>query len=268
MFINLFSNIFSNSLFLALLSSFFLGLIVPIIGSFLLVQRKSGLVDSLAHVSMLGSALGIWAGINLYVFAILVVVMFSFLVFELGSKIQYKEAILALFTGFSLAFLSIIRKVSGIRVNLEGIFFGNINSIGIVDLGWIISISVLVLVLMGIFYRQFLWISIDEELALTQGINVPKIRILFNIIGSLVFAVFIQIFGIVIVSMISIAPILIVSNIIRGFSPKVFFSVLISIISLWTSILISYFWLDYSISSILAIILFISLILGFILKKS
>lgn len=262
----MFISILSNSLFMALLASFCLSITVPIIGSFVLVQRKSGLVDSLAHISMLGAAIGLWLGVNAYVSAIVIAVVFVFGIFELGNKIVHKEAILALFTGFSLAFISLIKKISGIRINLESIFYGNLNLISAKDLGWIILVTIVFLALITSFYRQFLWISIDEDLAITQGVDLPRTRILFNTLAALTLAVFIQIFGIVIISLISIATVLIASNVVKGFKPKLVCSCIIAVISLCLSILTSYFWLDLSVNSILAVILFATIPLTYFSK--
>jgi zinc transport system permease protein len=263
----MFTNLLSNSLFLALLASLCLSWTVPVVGSLVLVQRKSGLADSLAHVSMLGAALGLWLGQNSYLSAIVVAVIFAFAVFELGHKIPQKEAILALFTGLSLAFISLIKKISGIRINLESIFYGNLNLISWQDLSWIMAISLGFMIIVVRFYKQFLWISIDEDLAQTQGIELQKIRALFNMLAALVFAVFIQVFGIVIISLISIATVLIASQLQKGFKPKLIWSCLVSSFSLIASILISYFWLDYSISSVLAIVLLLTLTLTYFANR-
>jgi zinc transport system permease protein len=257
----------SNSILMALITSFCLAVCVPMIGGFLLVQRKSGLVDSIAHISMLGSALAAWMSFNIYVFAIVLAVVFCLGVFEIGSKIKHKEAILALSTGFSLAFIALIKKISSVRINLESIFYGNINSIGLQDLVWIVLTLVLTVITIVLFYKEFLWISIDEDLAKVQGIKVARSRIIFNILAALVFASFIQIFGIVTVLLISIAPILIASSNAKGFKNKLMVSIFIAIIALWSSVIASYFWLDYSVSSILAVILLVSLTFNYTLTK-
>jgi zinc transport system permease protein len=251
----MFTNLYQNPLFLIILASIGLGVSIPVIGSFLIVQRKSGLVDSLSHISMLGAGLGVWLGINPYLFAVILSIFVTLSIFEFGQKIPYKEAILSVFTGFSLAFIAIIKKLSGIRINLESIFYGNINSINFGDLCLILGVTVLVLGVIAKWYREFLWITIDEDLAKTQSINVPKYRIIFNILASLVFALYIQIFGILIISILSITPILISNFLVKGFKPKILSSVVIGVVSLLLSVIISYSWLDYSISSVLALVL-------------
>jgi zinc transport system permease protein len=263
----MFTNLLYNSLFLALVASVCLSLTVPVVGSFVLVQRKSGLVDSLAHVSMLGAAVGVWIGINSYLSAILIAVVFAFGIFEVGHKIAQKEAILALVTGFSLAFISLIKKTSGIRINLESIFYGNLNLISLQDLGWIIAVTIGFVVIIANLYRQFLWISIDEDLAQTQGVELRKTRILFNTLAALVFAAFIQIFGIVIISVVSIATVLIAGNLQKGFKPRLIASCLVSVLSLSLSVLTSYYWLDFSISSILAVVLILTMALTYDWKR-
>jgi zinc transport system permease protein len=259
----MFTNLLSSPLFLVLIASIGVGISVPVIGSFLIVQRKSGLVDSLSHISMLGAGIGIWLQVNPYLCAILMCSIVALSVFEFGQKIPYKEAILSLFTGFSLAFIAIIKKSTGIRINLESIFYGNINSIGLLDLALILGVTAIIIGIITRWYKEFLWISIDEEIAQTQAVDVKKFRIIFNILASVVFALYIQIFGIVIISILSIAPIIISNIIVKGFRPKIISSVLIGTCALIASVLVSYYWLDYGISSIFgAMIVGILLIVG------
>jgi zinc transport system permease protein len=264
MFTNL---ILSQSLLLIILACIGLGVCAPLVGSFLIVQRKSGIVDSLSHISMLGAGLGIWFKLNPYIFATLLCMIVILGIFEFGQKIPYKEAILSVFTGFSLAFIAIIKKFSGIRINLESIFYGNINSVSWSDLVLILGLVIVIVGLFVRFYKEFVWISIDENIAKTQGIDVKKFRLIFNVVASAVFAVFIQIFGIVIVSIMTIAPVLLSNYLIRGFSPKIVFALVIGLLSLVSGVLISYFWLDYSVSSVFAVMMFLGFVIGYLYKN-
>ena len=66
-----------------------IGLTAPLIGIFLVVRRYSLIADTLAHVSLLGIAIGLILDVNPFLTAIIASVIASILIEKLGSEKNY-----------------------------------------------------------------------------------------------------------------------------------------------------------------------------------
>src|SRR5688500_15714522 len=88
----------------ALIAGAIIGLLAPLIGNFLVARRYSLLADTLAHVSLLGVAIGLLAGLNPILTAIITVTLAVLVIERLRVTQRISgESALALFLIGSLA---------------------------------------------------------------------------------------------------------------------------------------------------------------------
>ena len=91
-----------------------IALIAPIIGIFLVLRRYSLIADTLSHVSLAGVAIGLLAGINPIITAILASSISSIAIERLRiNKKMYGETALALFLSGSLALAIVLIGLAG-----------------------------------------------------------------------------------------------------------------------------------------------------------
>ncbi len=82
----------------AFLAGIAIGVIAPLIGTFLVAKRYSLIADSLAHVSLAGVGLGLLLGVSPVLGALVVAVAVAFLIERLRSQGQLSgEVALAMF---------------------------------------------------------------------------------------------------------------------------------------------------------------------------
>ena len=108
-----------------------IALLAPMIGMFLVVRRYSYLADTLAHVSLVGVALGVLTGINPIITAMGVAIAASLGIENLReNKRLFGESILALFLSGSLALAVVLMSLSkGFQGDLFSYLFGSITTV-------------------------------------------------------------------------------------------------------------------------------------------
>src|SRR6478609_6448218 len=88
----------------AFLAGILIGVVAPLIGTFLVAKRYALIADSLAHVSLAGLAVGVIVGVNPLIGALVVAVLAAFVIEKLrGGKYVTAEMALAMFLSGGLA---------------------------------------------------------------------------------------------------------------------------------------------------------------------
>lgn len=92
------------------------------------------------------------------------------------------------------------------NVDLFGLMFGNILTVDPKDLLALGAASVLVLVLLALYFRPLLLASIDEDGAFAAGVNVARMRLLVLVLLALTVVVALKVVGILLVSALLVLP--------------------------------------------------------------
>lgn len=77
--------------------------------------------------------------------------------------------------GLSVIFISL---ANGFNTDLFNYLFGSVSAVSVKDLYSILTISVIVLLLVGLFYKELFTLSFDEEHAKISGIHSKPIHFL------------------------------------------------------------------------------------------
>jgi zinc transport system permease protein len=123
-----------------------IGIIAPLIGTFLVIRRYSRLADTLAHVSLAGVAVGLLTRTDPVVSAIVISVSTAFCVEKLRfRKGIFGESVLALFLWSGMAVAVVIISIArGFNVGLFSFLFGSITTIAPSDLYFVGILGALV----------------------------------------------------------------------------------------------------------------------------
>jgi len=236
----------------ALITGILVGLLAPIIGSFVVIKRLSLIADTLSHFSLAGLAIGIFfinilalpIGDPLYIgmaFAIIGALLIEFL---RNYYKNYKEIsmpiVISLGTALSALFISLS---GGFNSSVYNYLFGSILTVGL-NFVIIISITtVLILTLIIIFYKKIVIVSFDESYARLLGINVNIFQFVTTIILAIVVSLSIETVGVLLVSSLMIIPVAAAMKIGKSFKSTLFVAIIFSEISvlfgLWLSFVFS-----------------------------
>lgn len=251
-----------------------IGILAPLIGTFIVVRRLSLIADALSHVTLGGIAFGmlltkvlaftinpVWTGI-------LFSVTGSLLIEKLrGIYKHYQELaipiIMSLGIGLSVIFISF---ANGFNQDLFGYLFGSISAVTFNDILVITSIFILVLLFIGLLYKELFILSFDEEYA--SIIGVPKyVHLLFMLMVALVISASMRVVGILLVSSLITLPVASAMRLTRSYKALMLWSVIIGEMSVIIGLITAYY-LDISPGGVIVMLLVVILIGSIMIKKN
>lgn len=178
------------------------------LGAFVVWRRMAYFGDTLSHSALLGVALGFLLGVNLDLSVIVVCVAISLgLVVLQQQRRLASDTLLGIMAHSSLSLgLVTLAFLESVRIDLMGYLFGDILAVTGADLAWIYGGGALALVALGFLWRPLLAITVHEELAQVEGVNVPATRLTFMLLVALVIATAMKIVGILLITSLLILP--------------------------------------------------------------
>src|SRR5699024_1922811 len=256
------------------LTGLLIGIIAPLLGSFLVVRRLSLLADALSHVTLAGIAFGLFIEKQfLFAFSPLYAGMgFSIVGAVLIEKLRslykaYQEIgipiILSGGVGLSVIFIALAH---GFNTDLFVFLFGSVSVVTVNDLYLISAISILVILAIVLFYKELLTLSLDEEHATVSGIHSKRIHFLFIVLTALVIAASIRIVGVLLVSALMTLPVAAAMRLAKSFKQLIFLSIVLAEFSVITG-LISGYYANIPPGGTIVVISIIVLILSFFWNK-
>jgi len=244
-------------------------LIAPLIGIFLVLKRYSLIADTLAHVSLAGIALGLLFGLNPILTTLGTVVLASLGIERLrDSKKVYGESALALFLSGSLALAIVILSLArGLNANLFNYLFGSIVTVTSSDIFLIAGLAVLVILILGFFYKELVYVSFDEEAAKVSGVPVRLVNTVLIILTALTVALAIPIVGVLLISALIVVPVVTALQLKTSFGKTIIYAEIISLFSVITGI-ISSFYLNLATGGTIVLIMLLIFAAVFLIKRA
>ncbi len=191
----------------ALITSVAIGMVAGAIGCFIILRGMSLMGDAISHAVLPGVALSYILGINFFVGAIVFGLLASVLITYISqnSVIKSDTAIGITFSSF-LALGVILIGVANSSTDLFHILFGNVLAVQDSDKWITLGISVLVLVLIVLFFRPLLITSFDPMMAKAFGMKVELYHYLLMMLLTLVSVTAMQSVGTILVVAMLVTP--------------------------------------------------------------
>ncbi|HAX72217.1 MAG TPA: metal ABC transporter permease [Firmicutes bacterium] len=234
----------------ALIAGLLIGLLAPLIGTFVIVKKLSFIADTLSHVSLAGIALGLLLQSNAVVtfppvyMGTIFAVLGSILLELLRTQFMaYKEVVMPVILSLGVA-LSVIFVSAGNGFNAEilGYLFGSINTVSTEDVKLLALITILIVSLVILNYRTLLAISFNEQNAKLIGINVRRFSFIFIIILSIVISLSIKIMGTLLISSLMIIPVTSSMKVAKSFKQTLILSIVFSELAVVLGLVGSYYF--------------------------
>ncbi len=242
---------------------------LSILGNFVLWKKMSYIGDSIAHNSILGVAVSLVFGGLPLLWVILICFIFSCLFVILNKKYKIsQDSILVVNTQLSLSLgIIIIALVTKSNIGLNNYFLGNILSINHEDLFIIYTIAVFVVVYMIFNWNKILLITINEEIAQSEGINIFKHDLILVFMISSVVASSIKFLGFLLIPSLLIIPAIIANKLSASPLKTIIFTILIgglaNIIGIFLATII-----DVSTAPLITLVLIVMLLIKLFLNTT
>ncbi|MBG6241478.1 MAG: zinc ABC transporter permease subunit ZnuB [Candidatus Symbiopectobacterium sp. Dall1.0] len=195
-------------LFPGWLAGIFLACAAGPLGSFVVWRRMSYFGDTLAHASLLGVAIGFLLDINVYYAVILVTLLLALgLVWLERRPYLAIDTLLGIMAHSALSLgLVVVSLMNSIRVDLMAYLFGDLLSVTTQDL-WLIGPGVLVVIaIMCWQWRSLLSMTISQELAHVDGVNLQRTRLILMLVTALTIGLAMKFVGALIITSLLIIP--------------------------------------------------------------
>ena len=168
------------------------------LGCFVVWRRMAYFGTTLSHAALLGVAIGLILHIDVTIAVVAVCVAIALLLALLQQKGTLpNDTVLGILDHGSLALgiLVIVAFLETMRVDLLSYLFGDILAIRTVDLYVIYGVSLIALAIVVTFWKSLLTITVDEEIATAEGINVLAMRLILTLLIAMVIAIGMKVVG-------------------------------------------------------------------------
>jgi len=198
--------------------------------------------DGLAHISFGGIAAGMF--FNFY--PLLSALVFSLLaaigIERLKQMKVYSDAAIAIFFSFGLAIGVVMISLShGFNADLFSYLFGSILAVSEIDILLILAVGLVTLTVVLLFYKEFFYITFDEETASTAGIPVEGLNIILVVLTAIAVVLSLRIVGILLVSSFIVIPGSISLLFHRSFKQTIETAALIAVFSVVAGLVMAYY---------------------------
>ncbi|KXI23141.1 zinc ABC transporter permease subunit ZnuB [Photobacterium sanguinicancri] len=192
----------------ALAAGIGIALIAGPLGSFVVWRKMAYFGDTLSHASLLGIALGFLFNINLNLALLICCLVLAVILVTLQKqKYVATDTLLGILAHSSLSLgLVAISFLDHVRIDLMSYLFGDLLAVTTSDLLWIYGGAAIVLTLLVTLWQPLLSMTISEELAQVEGINVDLMRLILMLMVGLVIAVAMKFVGALIITSLLIIP--------------------------------------------------------------
>jgi len=226
----------------AIISGIAIAILCSVVGLFLVLRRYSLFGDAIAHSSFGGIALGLMAGVYPLWTAYGVSLVSALIITRLKDRYNISgDASVAVLLSSGIAVGLVIIGISGgFTVDIFSFLFGSILLVGVNDTLLILALTGIILIVILLLYRQFLYSTFNEEQAKVSGIPVEKINYLLIFMAGLTVVTSIQLVGVLLISALFVIPNVTAIMYGKGFKQTAILSMAFSIFSVVVGILVSY----------------------------
>ncbi|WP_136717535.1 metal ABC transporter permease [Halorientalis salina] len=234
----------------AILVGLCIGVMAPLIGTFLVHRQLALIGDALAHTAFAGVAIGLFVngvfelGVSPYLSAVVVAVIAA-LSIELISEVTdaYNDVSMAivLSTGFALGSTLISLNAGGLAVGIDQYLFGNLSTVSAENAAILLVLFGLVVATVAITRNQLLYVTFDETAAAVSGLPVNWYNRLMVMLTALVVVGAMQIMGVILVAAMLVVPVAGAAQVARSFGESLLVSVVLAELAVLLGIGLSYY---------------------------
>ncbi|SEL51688.1 metal ABC transporter permease [Haloferax larsenii] len=234
----------------AILVGLCIGVMAPLIGTFLVHRQLALIGDALAHTAFAGVAVGLFLngvfslGVSPYLTAVIVAVIAALLI-ELISEATdaYNDVSMAivLSTGFALGTVLISLNAGGLAVGINQYLFGNLSTVSAENAAILLVLFGIIVATVGLTRNQLLYVTFDETAAAVSGISVTWYNRVMVMLTALVVVGAMQIMGVILVAAMLVVPVAGAAQVSKSFTQSLLVSVVLAELAVLLGIGVSYY---------------------------
>lgn len=226
----------------ALLAGLLAAIACGIVGVYVVVKKVVFISGGIAHASFGGIGLGYLVGINPVLGAMVFTVASSLGIGLVTRRTRLPEdtAIGILWAmGMALGII-FIGLAPGYAPDLFSYLFGNILTVPFFDLMLMLVLDVVIIMLVALLYKGFLYLSFDEEFSTVSGVPTERLYFLLLCLIALTVVVLIRVVGIILVIALLTIPAALARQFTHSLKNMMLLAILAGVIFTFSGLWISY----------------------------
>ena len=227
----------------ALLVSVLVGVMCPVLGSYVVSKGLAFMGDAMAHAVLPGLVVGLVIGVSPFVGAVPVAIAMAVLIGYMSRRLGVSEdvSIGILFAGLFALGLVLLSVAEGLSVNLEDLLLGQVLGVSRVDVYVTAGLAALVLLVLYAFHKELVFSSFDWLGATVSGVPAGRMDYLLLVLLALVIVISIQAVGIILVMAMLVTPAATAYLLMRRFVPVMVVGAALGIAAAVAGLYLSYY---------------------------
>lgn len=219
------------------------GILCPVVGSYLIVQRMALLGDVIAHCVLPGLSVSFFLGIDILIGAFASGILGALLIAWIRSQSRVKvDAAMALtfssFFALGVMLITVLRN----KIDLDNFLFGDILGVTITDIWRTGIIAAVILLVIRLTYKELLFYTFDRTGAQAMGLPVNAIYLGFMVMITLTIIASMQAVGVILVISLLIGPALTAYLLTRELHQMMLLGAVIGMTASVTGVYLSYYY--------------------------
>lgn len=236
--------LFTYDFFLkAFLAAVFASISCGVIGGYIVSRRIVFISGGITHASFGGIGLAFYLGFNPLLGAVLFAVMAA-LGIQFFTKVAEirEDSSIAIWWSLGMALgIIFVFLTPGYTPNLMSYLFGNILTVTVSELWWMLLLNVVIISIFILFFSKILYIAFDEEFARAAGIPVALFNYLIITLIALTVVLNIRVVGIILILSLLTIPQATANLFTKDFKKLIILSAVFAFIGTVSGLFFSYF---------------------------
>jgi ABC-type Mn2+/Zn2+ transport system permease subunit len=226
----------------AFVASALIGVVCSLVGVFVVLKGLTFIGAGTAHAAFAGVALGFLIGVSPFVMAVLFGLCTVWITGFLKQKARMKPDIsLGIFYTLTMALaILFLGLMPAYNPEVLGYLFGSILSVTAADLKVILILSISILATLTLFFKEFHFISFDQDMAEASGIPAKILYFLLLNLISLSIVVSLKAVGSMLVLALLVIPAAAAEQWATHIRSMMWGSAMIGVFSSWGGMILSY----------------------------
>jgi manganese/iron transport system permease protein len=218
------------------------GILCPVVGSYLIVQRMALFGDVIAHAVLPGLSISFFLGIDITIGAFISGILGAGTISWIRSQSRVKvDAAMALTFSTFFAVGIILISVLKNNIDLDSFLFGDILGTTMIDIYRTASVTALIFTAVWLFYKELLFYTFDRTGAEAIGLPVNAIHLGFMSAITLTIIASMQAVGVILVISLLIGPALTAYLLVKELHQMMIVGTMIGAISSVSGVYISFY---------------------------
>jgi len=226
----------------AVIVGLLVSLCAALLGVSLVLKRYSMIGTGLSHVGFAAMSIAGVVGISELTLALPVVVAAAFLLLRISesSKIKGDSAVALISTSSLSIGIIIVSLTTGLTLHTCNVMFGSIFAMTQATVQLSVALSIAVITLFVLFYKQLFAVTYDETFARATGTNIGVYKTLLALLTAVTVVLGMQMMGALLIASLTIFPALSAMRICKQFLSVVICAAIIGVVCFFVGMVLSF----------------------------